>query len=251
MIKVLHKAFDLLESVASYQDRVFTLTELSQMIQEKPTTCANIVKTLCERGYLSRVEPKGYTLGPLSQGIDFRSVQDVRLIEAAREEMTELVTHFGASGVLAVLHSGKKKILDDYKSESDLLINRTVRKSQELYTTSTGLVLTAFGKIPEAEKDAIIQTFGSVERYFQIRASIRNKHYIAICLRPRVLEVAAAVFVQDKPCGAIAVYLPAFLVTPEEKEQLIQAVCQAAQKISERMQKNEQKPDSESESMRL
>ena len=67
MIKVLHKAFDILENMSAHKDRVFSLTELAEMIGEKPTTCANIVKTLCDRGYLCRAEPRGYALGPVAQ----------------------------------------------------------------------------------------------------------------------------------------------------------------------------------------
>ena len=69
MIKVLHKAFDLIESMSADKSRAFSLTELANIINEKPTTCANIVKTLCERGYLSKAEPKGYVLGPVAQGL--------------------------------------------------------------------------------------------------------------------------------------------------------------------------------------
>lgn len=233
MIKVLHKAFDLLESMAAYKDRVFTLSELSEIIQEKPSTCANIVKTLCERGYLSRIEPKGYKLGPVARRLDYNTTLDVKLMNHARDVMEQLVRQFEATGVLSVLRRGKKKVLDDYRSDSDLVINRTIRKDRELYATSTGLVLTAFAEIPD--ESVITEEFESMEQYLQIRSFIQKEHYIAITIRPKVLEVAAAVFYKEQIAASVAVYLPEFLVSEAEKRTLIQAVCNAASVITERM----------------
>lgn len=237
MIKVLHKAFDLLESMSADKNRVFTLTELASMIHEKPTTCANIVKTLCDRGYLCRVEPRGYMLGPVAQGLSYVDLMDTRLIEGAREAMTSLVRKYGASGVLAVMRRGKKKILDDYKSESDLIINKTVRGDHELYTTSTGLVLTSAGKtvFSDAEADIINQTYGSVDAMMELRRRIREDGYVAVSLRPQILEVAAAVYKDGEVCAAVAVYLPEFLVSENDKVNLIKELCEVASQIKERI----------------
>lgn len=237
MIKVLHKAFDLLESMAADKSRVFTLTELATMIHEKPTTCANIVKTLCERGYLSRVEPRGYMLGPVAQDLNYVELADTKLIEVTREPMTAIVQAFGASGILSVLRRGKKKILDDYKSESELVINKTVRGNHELYTTSTGLVLTCQGKtaFSKAEVELIQKTYGSIDAMLALRQKIKEEGYVAISLRPGILEVAAPVRKGEDICAAIAVYLPEFLVSEEKKQQLIQALREVASMIQERI----------------
>ena len=237
MIKVLHKAFDLLESMSADKSRAFTLKELSEMINEKPTTCANIVKTLCQRGYLCRVEPKGYMLGPVAQGLSYVELADNQIVESARAPMKKLVSKYGASGVLAVLRRGKKKILDDYKSESDFIINKTVRGDHELYTTSTGLVLTSDGKtaFTEAETDIINKMYGSVESMLKIRDEIVKNGYVAISLRPRILEVAAAIYKDKKVCAAVAVYLPEFLVSEEDKKNLIKEICEIASQLNERI----------------
>ena len=237
MIKVLHKAFDLIESMSANKSRVFTLTELSEIIKEKPTTCANIVKTLCDRGYLCRVEPKGYMLGPVAQGLNYVDLFDTKLIESSREPMNTLVRKYGASGVLAVLRRGKKKILDDYNSESEVIINKTVRKDHELYTTSTGLVLTAEGKtsFSSGETEIICNTYGSVEKMLSVRNTILEKGYIVISSRPRIFEVAAAVIKDGKICASVAAYLPEFLVSEADKENLIKEICETANKIGERL----------------
>ena len=237
MIKVLHKAFDLLESVSANKNRVFTLTELATIIGEKPTTCANIVKTLCDRGYLARVEPRGYILGPVAQGLSFVDQVDSRLIEAARDGMSAPVKKYGATGVLAVLRRGKKKILDDYKSEGDLIINKTVRADHELYTTSTGLVLTSREKasFSAAEEKIITETYGSVYNMLVHRRKVTSEGYIALTIRPRILEVAVPIIKNGEIHAAIAVYLPEFLVSEEEKKKLIEQILSVRNEIQERI----------------
>jgi DNA-binding IclR family transcriptional regulator len=237
VIKVLHKAFDLLESMSADKGRVFTLSELATMIHEKPSTCANIVRTLCDRGYLMRVAPRGYMLGAVAQGLNYTDQVDTKLIESAREPMSALVRRCGATGVLAVLRRGKKKILDDYNSDGDFIINKTVRGDRELYTTSTGLVLTSLGKtaFTAAQRALICETYGSVERMLALRREIAERGYIAITLRPRVLEIAAAVYKNGEICAAVAVYLPEFFVNEAEKEKLISALCETARRIEERI----------------
>ena len=111
MIKVLHKAFDLLESMAQYKNRSFTLSEIATMINEKPTTCANIVKTLCNRGFLMKVKPRSYVLGPVAQGLNYSDIEHTQLVESAREPMNALVSKYRAD--LVGCHGVYKVIVKD------------------------------------------------------------------------------------------------------------------------------------------
>ena len=56
MIKVLHKALDILEFVSYDKNRTYSLTEIAQEIDEKPTTCANIIKTLLDQNMWNVLE---------------------------------------------------------------------------------------------------------------------------------------------------------------------------------------------------
>ena len=238
MIKVLHKAFDLLEIMAENKSKVFTLTELAEMIGEKPSACANLVKTLCERGFLAKSEPKGYVLGSVAEGLNYKTISDSRLIEGAREPMKALSLKYSASGILAVLRYGKKKILDNYSGEGDIVINKAVRENYELYTTSTGLVLSAHSEAPlsKSETEIIEKAHGSTERFFEIKDFIKKNGYVALSARPQVFEVAAAVYENGEICAAVAVYLPEFLISEGEKATLIKEICEIAKNISERIQ---------------
>lgn len=231
MIKVLHKAFDLLETVALDKERVYTLTELAGLIDEKTSTCSNIVKTLCERGYLEHVQPKGYRLGAMAKGLDPFEALDRKLMDAADGEMNALVTRLGASGVLAVLKRGKKKILNDYRSDSAVVVNRAIRADKELYSTSTGLVLTCGGGSLPAEGTP--NGFGTADEFEQMRRSVHTAGYVALDSHPELFETAAGVYVDGRLYAAVGVFLPKYKVV--DKQLIINETLAAAGRIAEKL----------------
>ncbi len=231
MIKVLHKAFDLLETIALDKERVYTLTELAGLIDEKATTCSNIVKTLCERGYMEHVQPKGYRLGPMARGLDPFEALDRKLMAAADGEMHALVTRLGASGVLAVLKRGKKKILNDYRSDSVVVVNKSIRADEELYSTSTGLVLTSEGGSLPAEGTP--DCFGTAEEFERMRRSVRASGYVALDSHPELFETAAGVYVNGRLYAAVGVFLPKYKVV--DKQLIINETLAAAERIAEKL----------------
>ena len=98
-------------------------------------------------------------------------------------------------------------------------------------------MLTSQGKtsFTDSETEIICATYGSVEKMLEIRRFIAENGYVAISLRPRILEVAAAVYRDGKVCASVAVYLPEFLISDDEKDSLIKEICEIANKISERI----------------
>ena len=57
MIKVIHKALNILEYLARHEEGV-SLSAIAAHIEERTTTTSNIVKDLSDRGYLERVNGK-------------------------------------------------------------------------------------------------------------------------------------------------------------------------------------------------
>lgn len=52
MIQVIQRALDIFEFLAEEPHKSRSLSEISNAIGIQPSTCANIVKTLVQRGYL-------------------------------------------------------------------------------------------------------------------------------------------------------------------------------------------------------
>mgnify|MGYP002409851437 CR=1 FL=1 len=91
MIKVVHKVFDILEYISHDKSRSYSLTEIAQAINEKTTTCSNIIRTMLERGYIERAEKRGYKLGIMAYSIANISGYDIDLVNKAKEPLNILM----------------------------------------------------------------------------------------------------------------------------------------------------------------
>ena len=77
--------------------------------------------------------------------------------------------------------------------------------------------------------------YGSFDKFDEFQRSILEQGYIAISLRPRIYEIAAPIYKNGEIYAAIAVYMPEFLISDEEKVILIKEICENAESISERI----------------
>ena len=65
MINSVHKAMNILSIISDAENKPVTLTEISQKSGINASTCAHIISTLSEDGYVERVSHReGYILGP-------------------------------------------------------------------------------------------------------------------------------------------------------------------------------------------
>ena len=63
-IKVIEKALNILELLASEESREFPLGEIADTLNMDHGTCSNIIKTLASRGYINQKGPRcGYKFG--------------------------------------------------------------------------------------------------------------------------------------------------------------------------------------------
>ena len=68
MIQVIHRALDIVEFIARDPDKEFGLGEIAESLELNKGTCANIIKTLVNRGYLDQ---SGKNLAPFGIGSTF------------------------------------------------------------------------------------------------------------------------------------------------------------------------------------
>jgi DNA-binding IclR family transcriptional regulator len=77
MIQVIHRAFDVLELLASQPERVFSLGEIAEAAELNRGTCSNILKTLAARSYVTRLSGRGgYRLGSMASPWEGQAAQD-------------------------------------------------------------------------------------------------------------------------------------------------------------------------------
>ncbi|NMA08988.1 MAG: helix-turn-helix domain-containing protein [Clostridiales bacterium] len=237
MIKVLEKAFDLLEYMACDPERSCTLQELAAVTGDATTTCANILKTLCARGYAQREARGRYRIGRMARGMSPYTGMDRRLREAAEEPMQTLAENLGASGVLSVLRANEKRVLARYRSDAVIEVNMELVASNALFSTSTGIILLAARDddgmgIPDARTRAE-NAFGSVARYLDILRNVRENGYFYSTSKLHTIEAAAPVVADGVTVAAIGVYYPRILPLLSSEVRTVEGVTRTARKIGE------------------
>ncbi len=142
MIQVLHRAAALLSAFQEEPDQARTLTELTAILKVKAPTCANIVRTLVDLGYLHPIPGKrGYVLGPGIYALTKNGRFKKDLVARALPLLTELSKKTGETTLLAALSHFEKVILCQVEADQDFRVNMDSLVKKDLYATATGRVL--------------------------------------------------------------------------------------------------------------
>lgn len=236
MIKVLHKALDILEYISNDKDKQYSLTEIAQAINEKPTTCSNIVMTLLKRGYVERTGKRGYKLGIMAYKLVNMAGYDVALVAAAKKTLKKFSNQIGADSVLSVLKNKRKHALIRIESESIIKVDFSALDISDPYLTSTGLLLLAYEEefiVKELIKQyGIPSIFSSEEEYIGFLSGVRNDGYLSMTIKKEVAEVAAPIIVNGNVIAAIGVYMPKYKFTSEFSKIVIDCILKAAKEIA-------------------
>ncbi len=144
MIKVLFKAFDILEYVIGCGGRPVLPQDIVKALDLNQPTCMRIMKDLAEMGYLEQTGPrKGYVPGPIafysSEGIHPRQV----LFQAAAPEIDACARKIGQSVMLAVRYNTVRHIPCHYNYNMQMQINCAPPRHDDLYVTASGRILMA------------------------------------------------------------------------------------------------------------
>ena len=243
MIKVLEKAFTLLETMAAEPERSFSLGELAAGIGDANTTCANILKTMTGRGYVTHDRVRGgYGLGPAARGIDPFVSTDRRLCRAAEEPMGALTRSFGVSGVLSAYRGGQKHFLARYAPDTEVVVNPSVMGQRGLFSTSTGIVLLSCLpdgglSLPDGESLAV-QNFGDTAGLLRAREEILRTGYYYSDQKQNIAECACPLIFEGKSF-AVGLYFPKALLGGDFKERIISAMLCTKEEILSALSREE------------
>ncbi|MBO5220944.1 MAG: helix-turn-helix domain-containing protein [Clostridia bacterium] len=149
MIKVLHKALNVLEFVSRHKEGQ-SLSAIAAAIGEKPTTTSNIVQVLARRSYLERVEGK-WKLGIKAYMLTGSSADyDRSVCLCAEPLLRDLADETQASAVLSVWRGQERYVLFRVADGSPVTVNGEYPESKSIYGTATGILLLA------AQEEAVI-----------------------------------------------------------------------------------------------
>lgn len=155
MIKVLHKALDILEYLGSEPETPKQLGRIAGDLDLNPATCARILKTLVNRHYADQAAPRGgYRLGPMSYSLSSKSVYRREIARIAAPIVAKCAGEIAEHVVVASYCRGKRYILAVTNGNLAIQPRTDVDYFDDVYTSATGRLLLAF-RSPEELEDHI------------------------------------------------------------------------------------------------
>lgn len=184
MIKVLHKALNIIEFLAKYPDGK-SLAEIAEAIGEKVTTTSNIVRVLAKRNYLEKAG-KRWQLGIAAYMLTNATREyDKMLCDLAEPILKKLSVITGSSTVLSVWKNNERYVLLRVEDKAKIRVTKSWPEKGKVFKTLTGMTLLAYQPSDVIEeyiaKNSVVDgkklTDEQIEEFKNILAVIKSKGY--------------------------------------------------------------------------
>ena len=219
-IKVIEKALNILELLASEESREFPLGEIADTLNMDHGTCSNIIKTLALRGYINQKGPRcGYKFGYMLYKLTNSAINNEELTKIARDEIDALGRKLNETAILSCIKNDKRVVLYNTVPDRELIVRTNVDKS--IYSANTGRVIIANYTPAHLEKCLIRLGLPSKEEWPEIYrsdnpqgelvnrlASIRVAGYEIHHDSNGIVGTAAPIFKAGHVVGSVGVYMP-------------------------------------------
>lgn len=255
MIRVLHKAFAILEYLAQEPQRRKKLKEISGHFKMNAGTCANILKTMVQRKFVDQADARGgYLLGPMIYYLSRLSAYRGDLISAAEPLMVNLAKKVNETVLLAILRGHERFIIIQIDGNQSVQVGRDMFQKDAIYQTATGRLLLAH--LNEKDLNDFITERGlpgsnwpeasSLKKMETALAAIRARGWACYQTTGDVMGIACPIrendksrSERDKVVAALGLFLPAFRFKGAHKTAIMKGMSATAAAISERLQGNE------------
>lgn len=248
MIQVVKRALDILELISNDRSRAYSLAEISGRLKLNKGTCANIIKTLVNRGYLEQEgRMAGYRLGSMSYLLTGNYHYKNELLVAAMEPMNMLSEELNESCILSILKENMRLILHEVKSTHELQVVNI--KEKEIYRTSTGRMILAC--LDKKEQKKFIQKYGLPNP--EVWAGIEDEDDLALELqkikkkqvaeqisKAHIVGIAIPLFKEKKVIASLGVYLPETRYTLSLQEKILKCLRKTGNSINEKLNNNKE-----------
>lgn len=240
MIQVIHRALNILEYVAQDGNKPKPMGQIAQDLELNTATCANIIKTLVQRGYLEKSDlQKGYILGPQIKELYGKHQPHQKLIAAAKIQMELISLELNEKCLLAVLKGDKRQVI--YKNNCSQMVQATTPDEKKAYDSSTGRLLVAM--MPNESLDKFVQSYGlpssaiwpdadNPAKFMAQIHQIRKNRYALIEDSKQIIGIASPVYYHNELVASLSIYLPAFRFSNTVRKKMIHLCLEGADAIS-------------------
>lgn len=242
MIQSLHRAFDILEFLASQAGKPALLGEISRHTRLNASTCANLLKTLVSRSYVDQIGPRqGYVLGPMAAHLGHCAGYRADLVQLAEPLLMALAAQVHENIVLSALHQDRLFELARAEGDSLLQLRRDLQPIESVYNAANGRLLLAYMNDEALEGFVSRQGLpvaswpgvGDMEDLRHALRDIREAGYIDDVRDGQVARTAFPVYQNGAVVAALGLYAPAVRYVGDHREQAVEALRKVADEISQ------------------
>jgi len=244
MIRVIHKAFDMLEYLAKEPRRPRKLNEVSGHLKMNAGTCANILKTMVQRKYVDQANVRGgYLLGPMIYYLSRLSAYRGDLILAAEPLMADLVKRVNETVLLVILRGRERFIIIQIDGNQNVQVGRDLFLQGQIYQTATGRLLLAYSD-KKVFNDFVAENGlpGSVwpeassqSKLESALETIRRRGWVSYKASGDVIGIAYPILESNNVVAALGLFLPAFRFKGAHKTAVMKGMSATSSAISERL----------------
>jgi DNA-binding IclR family transcriptional regulator len=244
MIQVINRALNILELVSKERDRDFSLGEIANSLNLNASTCANIIKTLVNRGYLEQKGIKqGYKLGVQAYYLTGNFSNRKELLKASVIPLQELRDILNESCILTIMKENMRVTLHKELSSQELQVVSN-GEEKNIYLTATGRIVLACQNIntqldfikkyglPGSMWPEVINEKDLIDELDKIKRKQLAIHFDGAF----IVGVGAPIYKNGDVVAAIGVYLPEVRFNYKMQERIFVEISRTAQLISEKME---------------
>ena len=244
MIQVINRALNILELVSKERDRDFSLGEIANSLNLNASTCANIIKTLVNRGYLEQKGIKqGYKLGVQAYYLTGNFSNRKELLKASVIPLQELRDILNESCILTIMKENMRVTLHKELSSQELQVVSN-GEEKNIYLTATGRIVLACQNIntqldfikkyglPGSMWPEVINEKDLIDELNKIKRKQLAIHFDGAF----IVGVGAPIYKNGDVVAAIGVYLPEVRCNYKMQERIFVEISRTAQLISEKME---------------
>ncbi|OGV49743.1 MAG: hypothetical protein A2017_09580 [Lentisphaerae bacterium GWF2_44_16] len=240
MIKVLRKAFGILENVAEKKGEAVFLGNLAKKLNLAQPTCSRIVKELVSMGYLEQTPlSKGFIPGPMAYSLAHGSSYRKDIIDIAGPLIHKCAEEIKESVLIAVLNNGRRYVPYHHNGNPELQIIIDKPYYEDIYTTATGRMLLAYSAETEIkeyiEKNGLPgerwEKINSEDELLKELCKIKQNAFVSDEGKQLII-FAYPIFQRNTMLAALGCSVPKNNFMKKNKEYILQATRQTAERIS-------------------
>ena len=239
MIQVIHRALNILEYLAQDPQKEYFLSDISDNLDLNKATCANIIKTLTDRGYIEQAEQrKGYKLGHMAYRLTKSTFSNSVDFTAAKVHINNLRDIINENVILSVISNGKRILIHEAETEHELAVKTSYEQSP--YRASTGRVILAYYDSRQLDKFIAKNGLPSEDEWAGINSKadiikkldeIRQSSCYIHVNRRHVASATVPIFSKKKIIASLGVYLPDIRFTERHKDKIVEELLKTAKML--------------------